>query len=111
MKNTVVVFKKNTAQIVVNPPDLVKYHKMPNAMVNPDLSLVKGEPPHFWKMSAGSVVPMSRPEKLERLKDIDSEGINVELVKKIPFYKNYIFWISVSALELLTALALGLHNG
>lgn len=101
MKNKVVIFKKNTAEILVNPLVVSRYKLMENALVNPDLSLVKKEPPHFWKNQNGMVVPMSRPEKLQRLQDIQNEGTEVKLLTT-PLYKNYIFWLSISVLELLT---------
>lgn len=50
MKNKVVVFTQNNARILVNPPDLTKFDGKPNTFINPDLSLVTGVEPHFWKL-------------------------------------------------------------
>lgn len=50
MKNKVVIFTQNNARILVNPPDLSKFDKKENAFVNPDLSLVTGIEPQFWKL-------------------------------------------------------------
>lgn len=37
-----------------------------NIVTNPDLSAVKGLPPHYWKLSDGKVVSMSDDEKRAR---------------------------------------------
>lgn len=56
---TVVVFTKNNARILKNPPDWRLMKGRPGVFVNPDLSRVQGVPPHFWAVSAGKIVPMS----------------------------------------------------
>ena len=50
MKNKVVVFTENNARILINPSNIEAYKDKPKASVNPDLSLVNGVDPHFWKL-------------------------------------------------------------
>ena len=50
MKNKVVVFTQNNARVLINPLSLDKYRGKPNAYINPDLNLVAGVEPHFWKV-------------------------------------------------------------
>ena len=88
MKNFAVVFTSNNARIVVNPSILQKLalKDKKNVVINPDLSLVKGVAPHFWKLSDDGkmVVEMTRPEKLVRLASHEAFGVdnNVEFPKK-----------------------------
>ena len=58
----VVYFTPNNARVVYmdSPPSKLGL----NYVVDPDLSAVKGLPPHQWKLSAGLVLPLS-PEELE----------------------------------------------
>lgn len=44
--------------------------------MNPDLSKVRGEPPHFWKLVDGEILPMSRPEKIYRLAHHETFGVD-----------------------------------
>lgn len=55
MKNKVVIFTENNARILVNPEKIEEFDSKPNAFVNPDLSLVKGIEPQFWKYLKGKV--------------------------------------------------------
>ena len=65
-KDYVVVFGKLNARLLVNPPDLPRYHSVENALVNPSLDLVKDRPPHYWKKAGERIVPMNYEERLER---------------------------------------------
>lgn len=55
----VVIFENGKAQLLksVNTPDY------PTAIVNPDLSALKGVPMKYWKESSGAVVEMTPVEK------------------------------------------------
>jgi hypothetical protein len=79
MKNKVVIFTKNNARVLTNPKNLDHYVGHPAALINPDLSLVAGEPPHFWKLDNGKIVPMTRPEKLERLEHHRQHGVDNDI--------------------------------
>lgn len=62
MKARVVVFSCNSVRIYVNPENLAELVQN-GALVNPDLRLVRGLPPHCWKNSSGKVVPDTRKIK------------------------------------------------
>jgi len=85
-KTQVVVFTSNNARILVNPPNVDEFLGKPNAFINPDLSEVIGTPPHFWKVVDGKIVPMSRPEKLARLKLHAANGVD-NRVRAMPLPK------------------------
>lgn len=71
MKNVIVVFTKNNARVLVNPEKFPK----DNYILNPDLSLVKGIPPHLWKLNKdGQIIPMKGQEIHNRLVDIEKHG-------------------------------------
>lgn len=68
--NTVVVFIKNNARILHNPVNLESLKKDPKALINPDLTAVKGLPPHFWANLEGKIVPLSSSGQSSRAKAI-----------------------------------------
>jgi hypothetical protein len=74
MKTRVVVFTENNARILINPYNLDQFRAMPNAVIDPDLSHVRGISPHFWKNDEGRIVPMSESERAERLKHLVAHG-------------------------------------
>lgn len=77
VKNFVVLFMDYNARIIVNPKDIEEYRKLPNALVNPDLSRVKGVPPHLWRLSkSGNVMPLVGRAAQEREALIKKHGIN-----------------------------------
>lgn len=57
MKNKVVIFSKYGARILINPPDFEELKLNKNCIVNPDLSQVKGLPPHMWEKKGDACVP------------------------------------------------------
>ena len=57
MKNRVVLFNKYGARILINPHDIAELRKLPNCIVNPDLSRVRGLPPHMWEQHDQAVLP------------------------------------------------------
>jgi hypothetical protein len=58
----VIIFEDGVAQYLesVNTPD---YEGNPNAIVEPDLSLVEGVPMKFWKQDGDEVLEMTQAEK------------------------------------------------
>ena len=72
MKTKLVIFTSNNARILING-DPAEY---PGALLNPDLSAVKGIAPHFWKLEDGKIVPMSGEEQSARLKDHEERGVD-----------------------------------
>lgn len=104
-KNKVVVFTKNNARIVVTD-EIKHYERLPNALINPNLSQVKGIPPHFWKLENKKVVPMNRDEKLARLSDHEAFGVDNEIKfkKSVNFFTKrtfFYYWLPLT----LTAVA------
>ena len=49
-KTTVVVFNENGVRILINPDKAPK-----GAIINPDLTHLKGVPPHLWKLENGKI--------------------------------------------------------
>lgn len=62
----VVVFTKNNARVLINPPHLGALKKRHNVLINPDLTRVLGCPPHLWKIVKGEIWPMGHAERLAR---------------------------------------------
>lgn len=61
-KTEVLIFTEHNAKrIWVEDP--APYVGAANAVISPDLSLVKGVKPHHWKLKDGKVVPMTEGEK------------------------------------------------
>ena len=71
----VVVFTSNNARILVNIPrkELVTLRTY---LENPDLTKVKGVPPHFWKLVNNKIVPMNDFEQSQRRSAIERSGID-----------------------------------
>lgn len=72
---TVVVFTKNNARVVHNPENLERFRNHPYCVVDPDLSQVKGTPPHFWKLEGGQILPMSALEQVAVLDHHEKYGV------------------------------------
>jgi hypothetical protein len=60
--------------MTTSPDRYVKRFKR-RAVVNPDLTEVKGIPPHFWKRKDRRIVEMTRPQKLARLAAIEAATV------------------------------------
>lgn len=75
---TVVVFTRNNARIIHNPENLDELRANPNCVVDPDLSLVRRLPPHFWKLDGGHVVPMILSEREAVLAHHEVYGVDNE---------------------------------
>ncbi|RMF55079.1 hypothetical protein D6745_03190 [Candidatus Woesearchaeota archaeon] len=76
----VVLFTRNNARIFYT--DNVKQFGNLDIVVNPDLSLVKGLPPHYWKKKGNKIVPMSKSEMNKRYKQIKESMGDVPLSKR-----------------------------
>lgn len=74
----VVVFTRNNARILINPPEgeLRRLRVLPNVVVNPDLSRVAGFPPHYWKLVGGAVFPLDAIERAKRDREHDQHGVD-----------------------------------
>jgi hypothetical protein len=71
----VFLFTKNYIRYFCNPDNLEQFKKLPNAVINPDLSLVDNVKRKYWKLKRGKVVPMEQKEQLERNLHIQKNGI------------------------------------
>jgi hypothetical protein len=80
MKDFVVVFTKTNARILVNPPNMADLLNKKQAILNPSLDYVRACPPHFWKLEAGQIVPMDPKEQEERLHQINSFGVDNDVI-------------------------------
>lgn len=77
------VFTRNNARILTNPTfrEIKTYQ---NAVIDPDLSMVRAVPPHFWKRGDGNlIVSMSDSEQKARMDDIKRNGVD-NVVKRLP---------------------------
>lgn len=61
MKHHVVLFSPTGAKVITTP-DVAKYIGAPNVAIDPDLTAVKGLPPHRWALQEGRVVETSATE-------------------------------------------------
>jgi hypothetical protein len=70
MKEFLVIFDDTGAWIEKNPDEISKHKGKPNSILNPDLSQVKGLPPHAWNLVDGLIVPASDKEAKNRHKQL-----------------------------------------
>lgn len=86
-KHDIVVFTKLDAKII-RAHRLLPGHDKSRIAISPDLSKLGKIPTHFWKLERGRVIEMSRPEKLRRLKAMQTQREIEPLVAIIyPKYK------------------------
>ena len=87
MKHFIVTFGDNGARITkgITPSD---WRGKANVLINPDLSAVKGVPPHMWRLVDGKVVSM--------------ESKVSKIFNKIPHH--WVFWLKVIGISFLTQL-------
>jgi hypothetical protein len=102
MSDKIVVFTTNNARIlyVENTKD---YEGLENVLINPDLTLVRGIPPHFWKIQNDVIVPMSSGEVSKVEKDQAKKGVDnvIELIPSKPgFFQKYKHHIIIAAILL-----------
>lgn len=86
MKTKVVVFNRSGARLFINPVNLAELVQN-GALVNPDLSLVKGIPPHCWKRQGHKVVPNPK----ETSKFYAADNVDVKPVQGISKYAKWLF--------------------
>jgi hypothetical protein len=70
----VLIFTTNSALVLTNPDNLGDLLQWKNAILDPDLSLVKHTPERYWKYEYNKVVPMEADERQERDRVIASCG-------------------------------------
>lgn len=97
-KKTVVVFNKYGARILVNPGDA--YDNVKDSIINPDLTEVKGLPPHYWKLVDGKVVPKTEKEKADMdalHKQNPFNSLKMQVLKKSPSKLYAVAYIALGA--------------
>lgn len=82
-RHTAVFFTRNNARIFPFK-EMSDLPRTKNIVVNPDLSLVEGIPPHHWKLEHGKVLPMNDVEKKIRDHDIATKGIENKIEDSTP---------------------------
>jgi len=110
-KHNVVVFTKNNARLLkIWSRDLSHYKKIlpQNYMVDPDMSKVRGTPPHFWKpaLIGNKLVPKNHAEKMAIILSHKIRGVdNYIKLKRRFWWRRYVLrWYNV-----LLGLAGGLY--
>lgn len=98
MKNKIVIFTSHNARILNIDDEMIhQYEQYANAVINPDLSQVKGIPPHFWKLQGKRVVPMTFEEKKFRTELINKHQVkkSIEIPKDGPVMPSlfYVVWL------------------
>lgn len=74
------IFTTNNCR-VVKGVDPNHFSGWKNVVVNPDLSKVRGLPPHHWKLGKnGSILPMSKNERLQRDQHIEKHGADNRVI-------------------------------
>lgn len=86
-----VIFTSNNARIFNYP---CKDHRE-TCIHDPDLTEVKGIPPHLWKLEKGKILPMTEGEANIRQQHVDTHGAdnNVEKVAIKSIYRPYFVFI------------------
>lgn len=74
-KLKVVLFSDAGARILINPPNAAQYKNCTNALINPNLELVRGIPPHLWDLQDGKVVPL--PEEMHDTRECAAGVVKV----------------------------------
>lgn len=72
---------------------LLPFYDKTKVKVNPYFMIDEKLPTYFWKEEDGYIIEMSRPEKLERLRDLRSELIDQKFYKYLyPDFKKRLVW-------------------
>lgn len=93
MKNKVVVFTEKGARVLVNPPSIDK-SEFNKIIMNPDLTKVKGIPPHKWSYNEhNEIIPLDDDLEQEKrnllIKTEKKESFNeLEHIKYLMFMLN-----------------------
>lgn len=107
-KNNLVFFTNLGAKIKVNPKDFdyIIEDKI-NVFKNPDLSNVRGVPPHMWAVKEGKIVIAEKSVIRQRESDIDQKRpILMTNIKKSRFTKTQ----KVLGLGLILAVIVGIST-
>lgn len=81
MKTKVILFNEDKyALILTNPSEEIL--SLPDALINPDLSMVINLSPEYWKLENKQIVPMTEDEMVLRNKDLESETVKSNIVIK-----------------------------
>ena len=73
--NKVWVFTSNNARMLwVTDAELPAYQARTDVAINPPLGDVLGLAPHYWKLSAGKILPLSGVEQALRDSEITKNG-------------------------------------
>lgn len=97
-KSVVVIFTEQNARILVNPENIEQYYALPNASVDPDLTLVKGLSPDNWKLdlTTKQILPKAEYEKPISTAEIAPiSANNVIYIDKVKFHIPKICWIII----------------
>lgn len=108
----VVIFTANNARIV-KCLDASPYQALPNAVIDPDFSAVKGIAPHFWKLVDGKIQPMSESERRTRLSDHAERGVvnifDAPVQPRASKWPVYALYASIGAFVFGLGVLLGLY--
>jgi hypothetical protein len=100
--NTIVIFTSNNARIQY-VEDTKAYEGLENVVINPDLTRVRGIPPHQWKIQNDVIVPKSEGEVSKVEKDQAKRGVDNNIIlipKKSGFFQKYKYQIISSVIIL-----------
>lgn len=106
-KENVVLFSRNYAKILINPPGIEFYKRRANAIVNFPLVRMQNVPMQYWKKQGDTIVAMNAMERVKRDFDIEVNGVDrdFETVRLAPRTSRIELTLMVSLnLNLLTAL-------
>ncbi len=73
-KTKVVVVGKHGARVYINPPDIVALKEKGEVFINPNLDLVKGVSPSFWRVVNGRIAPMAESDQ-KVMKNVRSKTV------------------------------------
>lgn len=82
-----VIFTSNNARIFNYPCEV---HRE-TCIHDPDLSAVKGIPPHLWKLEDGKIIPMTEPEASLREQHVHTYGAD-NIIENVTIKKIYNPW-------------------
>lgn len=75
-KSTAYIFTSNNVRSDSDPAKLAEYRRWKNALIDPDLSSVKGVPRQYWKRRGDEIIPMSAAERAVRDSEHLSQGVD-----------------------------------
>lgn len=87
MKDVAYYFTSNNVRSTCDPEMINCLKGLPNVVVNPDLSSVKGVKREFWKIENGKIVPMDEFERDAIRAHHDKHGVDNEIRLGVPIRK------------------------